>query len=407
MKQNNQNVVLSVVKSPEDNLVEGLVDRTIAERYKYGLSGLEVKKVNEFLKSITKKLPNLTHAKFQLTSKGNTFYHIYLDDNKDRVNKKVSDIHILINTWKKDKAFVELYGMNPKELAYTHDLFSKFFLTEEDYFVSLHSYYFQDHLTFDGSVVSAEDLKVISPDYYPDFEDTDLFFTEFLAAKENIVVLAGDSGIGKSKFSSLALKHMIENPDEVLDLSGDNDEGNSFPVAYIKNEKILSMDTLWVNLKKYAYKYVILDDLDFFLSPRSQTVGSDIEELKNQFVSNLLSFSDGMFINNTKFIITTNRKIDDIDNALLREGRMFGVFEFSRLSYENGLEIWLKNKLKKKYFENEFVEGEEILQSKLGSTIHSYLENKGKKRKNFLKKESKADISSKYSEDKKMGFNLK
>jgi hypothetical protein len=232
-----------------------------------------------------------------------------------------------------------------------------------------------------------------------------MFFEEFFKAKENIVVLSGESGVGKSKFSTLALKYSISHGADLMDSAEEyfEDEEN-INVAYVKNEKILALDTFWVNLKKYDYKLVILDDLDFFLSPRKQTISSETEELKNQFISHFLSFSDGLVPNKVKFIITTNRGIDSIDEALLRDGRMFGVFSFSRLKNDEAKAIWLNENLPLDAFVHEFGEQEEILQSKLGSLIHSYQVNNKEKRRPFLKADSKAEISSKFRRTKKVGF---
>jgi hypothetical protein len=398
------NVSLNIMKGNDGILVESLIDSYIAEKFKFGLSNLEVSNVKGFIEAL-EKFPTLEFSKFVLTKKGNTFYYITKKEDADSVSEDIKDLFIYINVWKQDKAYIELYGKTPKEVETLYNTLSDFFFEAEGFKVQLHHYFIENGLKFDANTISDKDLQDISSDFYPDFISTDMFFEEFLKAKENIVVLSGESGVGKSKFSTLALKYAIEHGEELVDSAEEYfEEEENINVAYVKNEKILALDTFWVNLKKYEYKFVILDDLDFFLSPREQTVTSEIEELKNQFVSHFLSFSDGLVPNKTKFIITTNRGIDSIDEALLRDGRMFGVFSFSRLKKEEAKAIWFKEGLKEEDFENEFGEQEEILQSKLGSVIHSYKANNKEKRRPFLKADSKAEISSKFRRTKKVGF---
>jgi len=399
----NSNVNLTVLKGTDGQIIESIMDKELAERFKFGLSGLEVKKVKEFIDEVQKDFKNIEIAKFSLTKKGNTQYFLYKEKTAEFVSNEISDIHIFINSWKKNYGYVEILGMDPKELEFFYDKYIDFFLDTDGYKIQLHSYYIENGLKYDVNTIGEEDIEDISTDFYPDFKSTDMFFEEFLKAKENIVVIAGKSGIGKSKFATLALKYAIEHGEEFSDDDDYYEEDGNINVAYVKNEKILALDTFWIDLRKFDYNFVILDDLDFFLSPRNQVVNSEIEELKNQFVSHFLSFSDGLLPNKTKFIITTNRDIDSIDEALLREGRMFGVFSFSELTYDQAKEIWIKNELNEEDFEKEFSE-EKVLQSKLGSKIHSYKANDKRKRANFLKDDSEADISKRYQEDKRVGL---
>lgn len=404
-----RSVNLTILKGNDGVLVDSLIDKSIAERFKFGLANLEVSNVKDFIESLEKKFPNLDIAKFVLTKKGNTFFHVLKKESVEYISENVTDMYIFINVWKKNKGYVEIYTKTPKELEFVYSNFEDFFLEGEGFKIQLHSYYIDNGLKYDMNTISEEDLNDISSDFYPDFKSTDLFFKTFLNAKENIVVLSGEPGVGKSKFSTLALKYAIQNGEQFIEEKEDKDsfveEDNNINVAYVKNEKILALDTFWINLRKFDYKFIILDDLDYFLSQRDQTINSEAEELKNQFISHFLSYSDGLLPNKTKFIITTNRKIDGIDEALLRDGRMFGVYSFSKLSYKEALSIWIKNDLPEKAFKSEFSDSEKnILQSTLGSKIYGYKANGDKRPSDFLKDGSTADISSKYIKERRVGI---
>ena len=94
---------------------------------------------------------------------------------------------------------------------------------------------------------------------------------------------------------------------------------------------------------------------------------------KNAFLNQLLSFTDGVQKNKTKFIITTNQHFDDVDTALLRKGRLFDILEFRKLTNSEALKIWLEQELKEEEFNKLFTD--DVLQSDLGSEIS--------KRKNY------------------------
>lgn len=226
-----------------------------------------------------------------------------------------------------------------------------------------------------------------------------------MGSDETILILSGKTGTGKSKFISYILKYLIDNP-KILGLSSDSTFASAkdyISVAYIKNEKILASDEFWVQMKEKSYDLVILDDLDYFLSPRKQSVDSIKEDEKDKFVSELLSFTDGLIKNKTKFIISTNRDIDAVDEALQRPGRLFDIFSFKDLSNEEALIIWVKNKLKKKCFIKGFSNGS-VLQAELGKKISSYKKNNGKAYKSYFKKDAKVSVASEFKKKKKIGF---
>lgn len=400
-----RNVSLNIVKNRENDLSEVIVDRYISEKFEFSLSGIAIKDKNKYIAHLEKELGNIEVSTFNFGfGKGQIL--IEAKDKTRVVSSKVSDCFIYINEYS-TVSYVEVFTKTIKEAEYIFNLSKDFMHEDEEVQVRMHYYYTEGKLLFKESILKQKDLGDIIKDYYPDFTSIDEFFKQFTASKENILVLSGAAGTGKTKLTTLYLKYLIENID-TLNKNFEEDDDDDFPhvnVAYVKNEDILSMDSFWVNLREYNYDIVILDDLDYFLSPRGDTVENDKAELKRKFISNFLSFTDGLLPNKTKFIISTNRNIDSIDEALKRDGRLFGVFEFSLLKYEEAKAIWLKSGLDESSFFEEFPNKEQnILQGTLGSKIYSYLKNNKKKYNRFLKEDSKADISHKFLKSKKVGF---
>lgn len=395
-------VALTIHKSADTTLPETIIDKYISDRFSFGIGNIEIHKVKEYISHLQKKFPSCEMIKFEVKS-GRVQYFFQKKETEEKISDEIEDFFIFVMQLTKDKAYLEIFGKKPKEVELLYNDSRKFIDENSQVVIQMHNFYLEDKLSTDTTYLSKEDIKEIRQEYYPDFISTDLFFEQYTNAKENIVVLSGESGVGKSKFSTLLLRYMLDNAEE-FDLDEDY-EGEIIKVAYVKNERILSLDSFWINLRNMNYQLVILDDLDYFLSPRQQSVSSELEVMKNQFISQFLSFTDGLVPNKTKFLISTNRDIDSIDEALLRDGRMFGVFSFSKLKKDEALAIWKKEKLKVKDFEIEFGNFKEILQATLGSTIHEYKQNNNKKAKPFLKEDSKADISSKFK-SKKVGFSV-
>ncbi len=230
-------------------------------------------------------------------------------------------------------------------------------------------------------VLTLKDVSETSELYYP-FLDTKMMFEQFCTGSENILILFGDPGLGKTKFSNLLFKHLFQEPENIpydkLEAIPELDE-QFFNVAYVKSTDILAMDEFWRNIQKELPDFVILDDLDYMLTKRESEVMTSDDAKKNAFLNQLLSFTDGVQKNRTKFIITTNQHFDDVDSALLRKGRLFDVLEFRKLTNSEALAIWLSQDLKSEDFHNLFQD--DVLQSDLGSEI---AKRKNKRIKNTI-----------------------
>lgn len=255
------------------------------------------------------------------------------------------------------------------------ELFSKYDTNESDVDIILNYYYMSgNQISENSKMYKYEELKYLSKSYYP-YLDTDLMFDQFFTGAENILLVVGAPGLGKSKLSSLALKYAFENPDK---LPYDKIEENStldsqyIVVAFVKSTTVLSNDEFWRTLEKNRPDFVIIDDLDYMLTKRDSEVVTGEDVVKNQFLNQFLSFTDGFEKHKCKFIITTNQGYDDIDTALLRKGRLFDILELRSLTNDEAKDIWLENNLPEDKFSKIFPDGD-ILPADLGSEINKWM----------------------------------
>lgn len=255
-----------------------------------------------------------------------------------------------------------------KEIWDLYNLYSK---TNNSVQIFIHSFFMERGYVNDTSrIILPEEFKYLSPHYYP-YINIDVMFDKFFTESENILLVVGEPGLGKSKMSTLALKYAFNNSDKLpYDKLKDNDalENQYINVAYVKSTEVLQNDSFWRKLEGMEMDFCIIDDLDYMLTRRDSEVQSQEDIKKNEFLNQFLSYTDGVENHKTKFIITTNQNYDDIDTALLRKGRLFDILELRHLTIAEALNIWIKNKLDKTIFDNIF-KGKDVLPADLGSEI--------------------------------------
>jgi len=130
----------------------------------------------------------------------------------------------------------------------------------------------------------------------------------FLKSPQNILILFGKPGTGKSKL----IQYIIGQSPYVL--------RKSVNVLVIKGERNIkdSADNISIYLEN---DIVVLDDLDLVSFKRK---GND--EISD-VISTILSVTDGFIPKRTKIIISTNKTFKEIDPALLRPSRLFDILE--------------------------------------------------------------------------------
>ena len=285
----------------------------------------------------------------------------------DKTTKEVKFfINAGINSYYKNASFY-LYTKNLDNLEGIYNVFLKYEFNNSQSKIAFRQYSMtQQGMSINNENMVYEDFKDINDKYYP-YINLKLFMDEFILGNENVLILCGKPGTGKSKFARLVMKKLLEedkinnsdkyikyfdqtfNSDDLnfnLDQNVNTDSKNtlnkflkdieiknsvnsiehkdfSFYVASAKNVDLIASDEFWNEMKNIDL--IILDDLDFLLSSRQEN-REDV--IKNQFLSNFLSFTDGIHKRKTKVIITTNQPFEAIDEALLRRGRLFAILEF-------------------------------------------------------------------------------
>jgi SpoVK/Ycf46/Vps4 family AAA+-type ATPase len=164
--------------------------------------------------------------------------------------------------------------------------------------------------------ISSSDMdRVIYHELYPTIDIAKLR-EQFDSSKERILILYGEPGVGKTTF----LQYLIA-------------DGFYKKVAYIKDKKTFEDSELWYELTDDDWDLIVFDDLDDILQSRSENKHAD-------FVSQLLSYSDGLIRRSTKIVITTNQNVQEIDPAITRPGRCFDFLVLPPLTRSQARDAW-------------------------------------------------------------------
>jgi len=386
--------MITIYQGDNSDISESMLNEFLISNYEWSLTQIELKGLKNFLEEFKKD--GFTVSKFKHHG-GNKYY------------LEKEGVFFSLYNYGGDKFYLDLFTKVKSELDSIYTRVAAYLIEEKKTQVSRSTFYMgHQGLDTKEDILLEKDFENIIADYYPDFTDLNEFIRQFMKSEESIFILSGKSGTGKSKFFTYMLKHILQNPDLLKEEDTDEDEddfgqGKYIHVGYLKDENILPLNQFWITLTEREYDLVILDDLDYFLSPRSKTLNTAEDEKKDQFISQFLSFTDGIVKNKTKFLISTNRDLDSVDEALLRPGRLFGIFSFEKLTNEEAMNIWKKEGLDESKFKKEF-NGKSVLQAKLGSKISEYKSNNGEAPKSFLKEGSTVDISNKFRDKKNLGF---
>lgn len=194
--------------------------------------------------------------------------------------------------------------------------------------------------------MTVSDLKEIYLELYPDI-DIKKLVDVYDAASEPVLMLYGEPGVGKTTF----VRYLIA-------------QGNYSEVAYVKDPAVMQDGELWAMLTQNKYDLIVFDDLDIDLIPRHKNTEAT-------FMTQLLSYSDGIFTNGkTKILVTTNQEVKEIDPALIRPGRCFDFIRLNHLSREDALSFWVNHlHLDEKVFNLTFT-SPNITQAQLMSEAH-------------------------------------
>jgi len=316
----------------------------------------------------------------------------------------------------KKKVDITYYFMDYTEAKPLFDIINEYRDDEDEIYIRISSFFMDSskNVSFNDSTKSMKDYSKISLDYYP-FINVKEMFNQYIMSDSNILLLAGTTGTGKTKLGDAFMHHLLINSEKAIKQKGKSNlkvyesmvaELEGVKVAYIKNEGILADDIFWNILREEKYNLVFLDDLDYSLLPRKQNITSSEDIQKNKFISNLLSFTDGIFENGnkTKFVITTNRTVEDIDDAIIRKGRTFDILSLRKLKSEEAKTIWLKELLDENLFYETFG-SDEVLQADLGDEISLHIKARETNRvlRSYIK-ENDISVYNKYKHKIKIGL---
>ena len=388
MQKNKPQTVVSVIKDAYSTDHQALFSSYALNKFSLVFEELKIKyeDVDAVIKAIMEYDKDLVRTDFPIT----IFYDFYvLESEKCMItfdsydNKKKVQINYYFHSYEESKAIF--------------DIIQSFRDQDNEVFVSVSSFFLDvsNKLKSTPSIKVASDFNYNSLDYYP-YIDAEEMFSQYMLSDSNILLLSGTPGTGKTKLGDAFMKYLLDSTnielkekkskvvesheDTLVEMEITTKESEGVKIAYIKNEEILSQDLFWNTLKEEEYSLVFLDDLDYSLLPRTQNISTSEDIQKNKFISNLLSFTDGIFENGnkTKFIITTNKEVKDIDTAVLRKGRTFDILQLRELKHEEAGKIWLSKGLGIEDFNEEFKD-EKVLQADLGSLISISLKAKEKK----------------------------
>lgn len=173
----------------------------------------------------------------------------------------------------------------------------------------------------DFEVDTVEDFNLeeqYNDSFIPEAEKIENFIQK---EKSGIIILHGEKGTGKSTY----INHLINtNPEKMFVY---------FPSALVPLLGEPSFTDFFPRLKD---SILILEDCEDALRSREAVGG-------NRAVNQLLNLSDGLLKSlGIKFICTFNAPPEEIDEALLRKGRLFSKYEFKKLDKDKASALLTK-----------------------------------------------------------------
>lgn len=352
-----QKSIQGVVSNSADQISDLLFARNVGEKYSSSLIDFKIKMCDydDFILTL-KEHYDITVQEYKLSKFSES---IYIKENND---------NFLITGGVAEDIFIfDIYTANIDTNYFIFKQIQKYIEISNNVEIIFTSAGMNNNgVYYNTKILSKESFKNISTEYYP-YININSMFSQFFAYKENILCLGGIPGVGKSKMSTLLMDYMLEN-ERLLDV-----DSFDYNVLYVKSTDVLVTDEFWSKLDNSAYDLIILDDLDYFLGSRGSITSMEDKE-KNKFISNLLSYTDGVQESKTKFVITTNQPIQQIDKAILRKGRMFDILELRPLKLKEAKYIWSTYELDDSLYPDS-LKTEEVLQADLGSEIEKMLSN--------------------------------
>lgn len=297
-------------------------------------------------KSICFKKPYQKTLTFNLSLEGNDFITILEDI--DKTNNKISDIlyareddsvfnalmfngKILLTAVYHKRPTHKYYrvGVEASELSLLNDfcklLKDKVKSFEISYPTVDIRWYYKTSSGIDYNIFEEKAVQDINPLVYPYYDDIVQYVDDYIRSNESVLILIGKPGTAKTSL----IRYIISRYNQIMTNGDDSYTAN---VYYTADQEVLSADTMFIHFASETNACMVMEDIDIHLSSRSDG---------NTFMYKLLGSSDGLIKNTSrKIIISTNlSNVKDIDDALTRPGRCFGVKHHRELTYDEALAL--------------------------------------------------------------------
>ncbi len=194
---------------------------------------------------------------------------------------------------------------------------------------------------YDTRFMFPEQERLGKQEFYPWLKTPlDKYIADFYASSQNVLLLIGPPGTGKS---TILRSFILADP-----------KRRPFVVSndlLVMNEQFVP----WVQNRE-DNATIVVEDADRLVTPR---------ENDNAIMSGVLNAADGILTTKRKIIISTNLgSLKNVDQALIRDGRCFDIMQFSQLTPTEANRARVAVGLKRKRFEAD------ITSISLASALH-------------------------------------
>lgn len=186
-----------------------------------------------------------------------------------------------------------------------------------------------------GEIRCSEMIITLDEKFYKEaypYLDSERIFRDFLESNENILIIKGPPGTGKTRFVRWFLQSLAPKRDYKNKLDAPL-------LIYVRDKQLLMHDAFYncvvqnylSALRENRYCFLVIEDMDYQLM--SRTDGNDA-------MTYLLGLADGLIPLKLKCIFTTNlASIRHIDEALLRPGRLYDLIETRKLKSDEAVRL--------------------------------------------------------------------